>query len=202
MTVTAAPKIAYLQAPRNWHATSQNGCVRWHRSVLVIFLFACPVARRLSVSISVLLRRRSLPAFPGSACIGSGATSGSCRTSIPTTTIEWPGMPSFPVFRFRRAPRIGPPGAQSALGGSVRGIYGPSTTCRWGAYPTRSDQTGKAACPLEDPSHAPLPQDPSGPCPCPCPCQAVASVHPGLVQESAWRLVAEPAWPVAEPARE
>ena len=39
-------------------------------------------------------------AFHGAACIGSGAMSGSCRTTIPTATFGWPTRRSFRESRF------------------------------------------------------------------------------------------------------
>ena len=66
---------------------SPNGSVISRRRAIAISRSACRADRRPGGFMNCLRRRKSRRAFRGAAPIGSGATNGSCRTTIPTAII-------------------------------------------------------------------------------------------------------------------
>jgi ribulose-phosphate 3-epimerase len=74
-------------ARKHWRRMSPNGCAHLHKRATVISRFACQAVRRQGDFMKGWRRLPSHRVFRGPASIGSGATSVSFRTTIPTATI-------------------------------------------------------------------------------------------------------------------
>ena len=113
---------------------SPNGSAVSRRRATAPSRLACRAVRRPDVSMSVSRRRTLRRAFHGIVRTGSGATNGSCRTTIPTAIFAWRAMPSFRESLFPRdnihavpTEGLSPDQAAAAYETTLKRFYGADT---------------------------------------------------------------------------